>query len=117
MVLQNKIQKQKLLQSKLSIELYDKSRMDKVVASFFTLTITGLIMGPVFVLSKLENQVMKCNFVILGCVSFFALLCSTCTTAKRHEIFAATAAYCAVLVVFTTSNPNDQNSLTPSKSA
>lgn len=64
-------------------------------------------MVPVFIL-----YVLRCrsgaiqNAVTLGFTTFFALLCSTCTTAKRHEIFAATAAYCAVLVVFT-SQPDD----------
>jgi hypothetical protein len=78
---------------KLEFELFSKSRFEKVVAFLFTMIIVGGIMIPVFIL-----YVLRCrsgniqNVVTLGFTTFFALLCSTCTTAKRHEIFAATAA-------------------------
>jgi hypothetical protein len=99
---QNKIQALKV-SNKLGIYLYSKPRFDRLVSSIFTLIIVGLIMVPIFVLYRIRKQSGYVqNGVALGFTTFFALLCSTGTTAKRHEIFAATAAYCAVLVVFIT---------------
>lgn len=78
---------------KLGFALYTKSRFDKVVAFLFTMIIVGGIMVPVFILYLLRCRSGNVqNAVTLGFTTFFALLCSTCTTAKRHEIFAATAA-------------------------
>jgi hypothetical protein len=46
----------------------------------------------------------ECVFAAIGVLMVFTLLfaaaMSLLTKAKRHELFAAAAAYCAVLVVF-----------------
>ena len=120
---QTDIQALKTKNPDLAIFLYSKARFDKVVATFFILIIIALIMAPVLVLSSFQDQIItaqgnntlsanamtvrnteRSNYVILGCVTGFALFCSTCTTAKRHEVFAATVAYCAVLTVFVGQN-------------
>ena len=55
------------------------------------------------------------TFEAIGVLVVFTLLFCACmsllTTAKRHELFAASAAYCAVLVVFISnfSGPNASN--------
>lgn len=77
----------------LGFSFHAKSRFDKVVAFLFTMTMVAGIMVPIFVLYLLRcRSGAEQNAVTLGFTTFFALLCSTCTTAKRHEIFAATAA-------------------------
>ena len=119
---QTDIQGRKTKNPDLAIFLYSKARLDKVVATFFILIIIALMMAPVLVLSNFQDQLIpaqgnttsaavlttrnteRSKYVILGCVTGFALLCSTCTTAKRHELFAATVAYCAVLIVFVGQN-------------
>ena len=104
---QNRIQAAKTHQTKLRVVLYSKERFDRVVAAFFTMIVVCLIMGPVFILYLLRHRSGYVqNAVTLDFTTFFALVCATCTTARRHEIFAATAAYCAVLVVFTSPNGN-----------
>ena len=106
---QNTVQAAKSSDPQLAVNLYWKPRIDRSVAVLFRIVIIGLIMGPVFVLYRLRKQDGYVqNSVTLDFTTFFALLCSTCTTAKRHEIFAATAAYCAVLVVFTSPSGNTQ---------
>ena len=92
-IFQTKVQAVKTQSEELSICLYSKPRFDFIVACLFTAVITGIIMGPVFVLTRFQNESSnKKNFMILGFTSAFAILCSACTTAKRHEIFAASAA-------------------------
>ena len=104
---QNRVQAAKTHETKLRVVLYSKERFDRVVAAFFTMIVVSLIMGPVFILYLLRHRSGYVqNAVTLGFTTFFALVCATCTTARRHEIFAATAAYCAVLVVFTSPNGN-----------
>jgi hypothetical protein len=90
---QTKVQAAKTQSDELSIFLYSKPRFDFMVACLFTAIIAGVIMGPVFVLTKFQAESgNKKNFMILAFTSAFAILCSACTTAKRHEIFAAAAA-------------------------
>jgi hypothetical protein len=92
-IFQTRVQAAKTKSDELSIFLYSKPRFDFVVACLFTAIITGTIMGPVFVLTRFQNEPgNKKNFIILAFASAFAILCSACTTAKRHEIFAASAA-------------------------
>jgi phosphoglycerol transferase MdoB-like AlkP superfamily enzyme len=77
----------------LGFDFYTKSRFDKGVAFLFTMIIVGGIIVPVFILYLVRRRSGNIqNAVTLSFTTFFALLCSTCTSAKRHEIFAATAA-------------------------
>ena len=57
-------------------------------------------------LTSLGNTNTQSMFSAIGVLIVFTLLFSAAmsllTKAKRHELFAASAAYCAVLVVFIT---------------
>jgi hypothetical protein len=79
------------------------------VSKLVNLAITGVIFmllaAPV--LSMYQLSTLKSNkaiFAAIGVLMVFTLLfaaaMSLLTKARRHELFAATAAYCAVLVVF-----------------
>ena len=75
--------------------------MQRVVATVNVLVASILIIGAVVGLYKLRNQP---DPIRLGSIAAFTALFSISlgllTNAKRAEIFAATAAYTAVLVVF-----------------
>lgn len=88
-----RLQQRKLGNSKLKISLYEKTRFDTFVNILFTMVIVALIMGPVMVLYSLRNaNGFLLNATAVVFTASFALLCSTATNAKRHEIFAVTAA-------------------------
>lgn len=73
-----------------------------------TLIAAILLLVPVFVLFKLQptnkSEIeRKSNYQIVTVFAFtlfFSACCSIFTQASRQEVFAATAAYSAVLVVF-----------------
>ena len=71
-----------------------------------TLVILILLIVPIVILYHLTEKkgVSGTNFVCIGVLLAFTLAFSACislfTRARRHEILAASAAYCAVLVVF-----------------
>ena len=92
-IFQTKVQAAKTQKSsELSICFYSKPCVDFIVACLFTAVITGIVVGPVFVLTRFQNESgNKKNLMILGFTWAFAVLCSACTTAKRHEILAASA--------------------------
>lgn len=57
---------------------------------------------PTKVQQSSNNQIL----VIFFSTMVFAGSCSSLTSARRQEVFAATAAYCAVLVVFLGNSSN-----------
>lgn len=70
-----------------------------------TSVIFVLLAAPVLVMYKLSClKTTEAVFAAIGVLMVFALLfaaaLSMLTKARRHELFAASAAYCAVLVVF-----------------
>lgn len=84
---------------------FSSSRVEKLVGLLITLVIFILLVLPVVALYNLTcigNR--KRTFDAVGILIVFTLLFSAAmsllTKAKRHELFAASAAYCAVLVVF-----------------
>ncbi|KIW30876.1 uncharacterized protein PV07_02568 [Cladophialophora immunda] len=104
-LLRNKIQDRKLEGSTIHVQLYERKRFNRVVGFLYTIAIVALIMGPVLVLYRLRHlDGYTQNLLAFAFTIAFALLCSTATAAKQHEIFGVTAAYCAVLVVFTNQN-------------
>ncbi|KAL9619181.1 MAG: hypothetical protein Q9160_006190 [Pyrenula sp. 1 TL-2023] len=93
------------------IFLYSNQRIEKAIAIFLILIIVGLLMIPIFVLSEMSNKSSTIkNVVVFIFTSMFAAVCSLSTLAKRHEIFAGTATYCAVLVVFVGHGPPGDSS-------
>jgi len=82
------------------VRLYSKQRIDTFVRLIVTLLAVGLLMAPVAVLFSGRESGTMSIVVILIFTLFFSAALSIFTKAKRHEVFAATAAYLAVLVVF-----------------
>jgi hypothetical protein len=77
----------------LDIELFAKRRFDAFVNFSFTLIIVMLVTGPVMLLYFLRRRDGYLqNATAMICTALFALLCSTATRAKKHEVIAVTAA-------------------------
>ena len=66
---------------------------------------TTILMLPVILLNVLKSSTGVKIAILLLFVLGFSVTILTMTQAKRHEAFAATAAYAAVLVVFLASLP------------
>ncbi|KAH8696835.1 hypothetical protein GQ44DRAFT_694624 [Phaeosphaeriaceae sp. PMI808] len=82
------------------VRLYSKKRIDIFSRLIITCLAVVLLMAPVIALfCTKESGYIKILIIFLFTMAFSVAL-SLCTKAKRHEVFAATAAYCAVLVVF-----------------
>ncbi|KAK5728874.1 hypothetical protein LTR15_002015 [Elasticomyces elasticus] len=89
----------------LHIHYYAPHRVDALVNLIITTIIFILLVVPVVLMYKLSGLGGGASpFEALGILIVFTLLfglaMSSLTTAKRQELFAASAAYCAVLVVF-----------------
>ncbi len=98
-----------------NVHFYKRSRVDVLVGLIITGIIFVLLVLPVVALYKLTafNTKPDTTFSAIGVLVVFTLLFSAAmsllTKARRHELFAASAAYCAVLVVFI-SNVSGSNS-------
>ena len=91
-----------------NVRLTSRDRFDILVRIVLTFVAAVLLIVPVAVLFKLQptsraDFPRKTNYQLLT-VFFFTMLfstsCSVFTRARRQEVFGATAAYSAVLVVF-----------------
>ncbi|KIW84783.1 hypothetical protein Z517_00171 [Fonsecaea pedrosoi CBS 271.37] len=92
-LLRNKVQNRKLEGSTIHVQLFERQRFNRVVGFLYTIAIAALIMGPVLVLYRLRHlDGYAQNSLAFAFTIAFALLCSTATAAKQHEIFAVTAA-------------------------
>ncbi|KAH7072411.1 hypothetical protein FB567DRAFT_202770 [Paraphoma chrysanthemicola] len=91
---------------------YSHSRVEKLVGVIITAIIFILLVLPVVAMYKLTSVGDRnSTFDAVGILVVFTLLFSAAmsllTKARRHELFAASAAYCAVLVVFISNFSND----------
>lgn len=96
------------------ISLYSATRIDKMVNIFITFVIFILLVIPIVTMYHLTSSIdldgntpavtSRNTFNAVGVLIVFTLLFSAAmsvlTKAARHEMFAASAAYCAILVVF-----------------
>ena len=88
------------------IHYYTRSRVEKLVGLIITSIIFILLVLPVIAMYELTvfGKKPQSTFSAVGVLVVFTLLFSAAmsllTKAQRHELFAASAAYCAVLVVF-----------------
>lgn len=87
------------------IYYYSTSRIEKFVGLIITIIIFILLVLPVMAMYRLTSIGQRnSTFDAIGVLVVFTLLFSAAmsllTKAQRHELFAASAAYCAVLVVF-----------------
>jgi peptidoglycan/LPS O-acetylase OafA/YrhL len=83
---------------------YNSSRIRKTVKLLIALIVLALLAAPIFSMYKLSSMgTERTTHWALGMLMVFSLVfagtMSLLATAKRHEVFAATAAYCAVLMV------------------
>lgn len=88
-----------------NIHYYSASRVGKFVGLLITIVIFILLILPVVAMYRLTSfGRVASTFDAVGVLIVFTLLFSAAmsllTKARRHELFAASAAYCAVLVVF-----------------
>ncbi|CAO2652826.1 Nn.00g022370.m01.CDS01 [Neocucurbitaria sp. VM-36] len=84
---------------------FSPTRVSKLVNLCITAVIFLLLISPVLSMYRLSTmKTTKDMFAAIGILMIFTLLfaaaMSLLTKARRHELFAASAAYCAVLVVF-----------------
>ncbi|KAF2470786.1 uncharacterized protein BDR25DRAFT_32466 [Lindgomyces ingoldianus] len=84
---------------------YTPSRIAKLTNGILTIIVLTLLVLPIYILYHMVHEIgttayMKCIGTLLVFTLAFSSVLSLFTKAKRHEIFAAAAAYCAVLVVF-----------------
>ncbi|KAH9219762.1 hypothetical protein DL95DRAFT_291332, partial [Leptodontidium sp. 2 PMI_412] len=88
------------------IILYSRRRIDCVVSLIITTMILIFLIVPVYILWNLTRVINSGKTisiiiaVLLVSTLIFSAQLTLFTRAKRHEILAAAAAYCAVLVVF-----------------
>ena len=97
---------QKIRTGKENINLLSQDRLNVVTNVLITVIAAVLLLIPVSILNEVAASTR--GFVPLGIILTFVLLFALChatlTKAKKQEIFAATAAYAAVLVVFLSNN-------------
>ncbi|KAL9121411.1 MAG: hypothetical protein Q9187_002037 [Circinaria calcarea] len=89
-----------------NMHYYTRSRVDKLIGLIITTIVFVLLILPVVAMYQLRaiKQTPQSTFSAVGVLIVFTLLFSATmsfvTKAQRHELFASSAAYCAVLVVF-----------------
>lgn len=85
---------------------YTPSRIAKLTNSILAVIILVLLVVPIYILYHMVHDVgtrrayMTCIGTLLIFTLAFSSVLSIFTKARRHEILAAAATYCAVLVVF-----------------
>ncbi|KAF2186441.1 hypothetical protein K469DRAFT_706409 [Zopfia rhizophila CBS 207.26] len=85
---------------------YTPSRIAKLTDGILTILVLILLVLPIYLLYHMVHDIgtKKAYVICIGMLLIFTLAFSSVlslfTKARRHEILAAAAAYCAVLVVF-----------------
>ena len=75
------------------IKYYAKERLDAVARVILTFVATLWLMVPVFAFYWVSSKGPIKDVIVLVFTMVFAIFLAIGTKAKRHEIFAATAAY------------------------
>ncbi|CAE7220668.1 hypothetical protein PTTW11_11350 [Pyrenophora teres f. teres] len=88
--------------------LYEDKNIVRFVAVLSMLLAATLLVGAVVSLYFVENEKVKLALIAIY-TALFAASVKSCTDAKRAEVFAATAAYAAVLVVFVSGDLGGSN--------
>ncbi|KAI4147746.1 MAG: hypothetical protein LQ340_005408 [Diploschistes diacapsis] len=82
------------------INLYSRDRIDAVTNALVTFIATLLLLVPIGILYLTNAQPILQLVVILCFTQLFGICIATLTKARKQDVFSATAAYTAVLVVF-----------------
>jgi hypothetical protein len=85
-----------------------ESNVQRVVIIISTIFAAVLLVGAITTLFFVRNAGAKLG-ILAGFTSLFAASVGGLTSAKRQEVFAATAAYAAVLVVFVSGDFNQDS--------
>ncbi|KIW89871.1 uncharacterized protein Z519_09300 [Cladophialophora bantiana CBS 173.52] len=89
------------------VRFYSSTTIRRVVRCFLTLISVIILIGPLFALSYTERQ--EYRLTLIACFSLvFASAIAFVTKSRNFEVFVATAAYAAVLVVFVGNNYEGQ---------
>lgn len=82
------------------VHYYSAERLGILIKVIVAVASTALLLIPIylFLVYSFSSKLMALITLIFALI--FATAVSVFTTARRQEVFAATAAYCAVLVVF-----------------
>ena len=78
-------------------------RLNIVVATINVIIAAGLLFGAIYNLYHVRDEGKRLA-LIAGYTTAFAICVGLITNARRSEVFAACAAYAAVLVVFVSGN-------------
>ncbi|KAL8909257.1 MAG: hypothetical protein Q9171_005113 [Xanthocarpia ochracea] len=106
---------QKIVTGDEDVSLFDPHRLDIFLRVVLTILAAILLLVPVLILFTLQptsaDEVRRKGkhqvLTIFLFTMMFSASCSVFTKARRQEVFTATAAYCAVLVVFLGNTLND----------
>lgn len=79
-----------------------------VAAAVSTVVAAILLLGAIILLRLLDQENAQLGVIAMFTV-LFAVSVGVLTNARRAEIFASTAAYAAVLVVFVSSSPSNSD--------
>lgn len=82
------------------VHFYSSERLNAVIRIIIALASAILLLLPVFLFLSIDLTPKTMAGLTLAFAFVFATSISVTTNARRQEVFAATAAYCAVLVVF-----------------
>jgi len=90
------------------MNLVSQKRFDILLKAILTFIASVLLLAPVLILfeiqqttpSQIKNRSRTQMIVVFVFTFTFSACCSIFTKARKQEVFAATAAYSAVLVVF-----------------
>ncbi|KAF2653322.1 hypothetical protein K491DRAFT_603119, partial [Lophiostoma macrostomum CBS 122681] len=82
------------------VRIYSPRRIDVFSRLLITAAIVSLLLAPVAVLYSIRKHGWLRILIIFVFTLVFSVAMNLGTKAKRHEVLAATATYCAVLVVF-----------------
>jgi uncharacterized membrane protein len=80
---------------------YSSDRLGAFIKIIIAFASTTLLLVPIYIFLARNMSTKMMAFVTLTFAFAFATAVSLFTSANRQDVFAATAAYCAVLVVFT----------------
>lgn len=89
-----------------TIMYFDRERI-RVLSRMVSVLVASIAVAvPVYILTKLSDSPQKSLAVVIASTALFPLVLSVCARLGQNEVFAITAAYAAILVVFLSNSQN-----------
>jgi MFS superfamily sulfate permease-like transporter len=82
------------------VHYYSEERLGTAIKVIIAVFSTALLLIPIYLFLSCSLSLKLEALITLLFALLFATAISVFTSARRQDVFAATAAYCAVLVVF-----------------